>query len=1063
MADILNSYTVFESNQVLTSAQLNKTVNYLDQQNRLTRAKLIGMGVVCGLEVKYLSVGHTLTISKGAGITSEGFLISLGECKTIKYRQYNLPPGTVYEPFVDPASNEMDIDLWELLTEDTEDGPGIRNLNSPAGFLNDKVVLLFLESYERDLKSCLGKSCDELGKEKELNVRTLLISKEDLATVWSRTNTGKPDALFPEKYGLPEINLPRVLFNPLQNHSRDYAEFSKNYANAILAVFDQVFDALSETYSIYRPLLLESYNEENPFELSQITELKSELINFIENTVYHVKSYLGIQYVYDFFRDLIAGYNEFRQISFDILSECCSDMTRFPKHLMLGEAVPSELSPCQQIEFRHIFIQPPVYNLQKDLIKRTVLLHNRLVLMLESFDLGRVNGVVGEAEGDSQVKITPSFEKSTLMSLRSIPWYYNLSRISHYDKLGKLSDCWNYDVSKKCPNPADGLILSYDGQINDQSTIKSKQETPLYFDIQDLPFLRVEGHTNRNFNEVLARLQTLREQFDLPFETIALQLDTDTSTFSVDYSCGFEDLQEEYMFLRLNFCAYKADLEELFKYIAENQEIIFEDADNPEEIKNYLKKIEVIVQILDSICKSFAECIGGFNFNSFHENYKKFIFETFDFFIIDLKLLEKIKIKEDEQEKLLPVLNGLAQRAFPLICKIVDVFFYNKLLRIYYSFKRREYFAGKNVPVFSEYIKKHPGIEHQAGVPKGGTFIILYNNADENTVIADFALPYIACNKNNCIAMCDSDGFIFDIHPFARPDYAFVTINSSVEIDVMRNDYAVLGGDYIIKADKESEKGGKIKELSNKGPLVYSPPKDFSGYDMFTYRLIETKKKNKAAEDTGKVVILVKAAEVVKTCYSLAILECWGADNVKFALEVRKIKIGPGANIYQLLLDSLKESRGFTLEEIRTNILESEESRRQLLKCAGVEVPKDATYNDLENLILGYQSKNCGSNTLNACFSAEILLCWGRENVLSILNLREIKPTDEPYQQLLEALRGSKGFSDAEISYMVKNKIIRKLLECIGILVNDNTTNQQMADYLKNYQSERCGGNGNDK
>ena len=60
MSDILNTYPVFERNQVLTSTQLNNLVNYLDQQNRLTRARLIGMGIVCGLEIDYNKSENTI-------------------------------------------------------------------------------------------------------------------------------------------------------------------------------------------------------------------------------------------------------------------------------------------------------------------------------------------------------------------------------------------------------------------------------------------------------------------------------------------------------------------------------------------------------------------------------------------------------------------------------------------------------------------------------------------------------------------------------------------------------------------------------------------------------------------------------------------------------------------------------------------------------------------------------------------------------------------------------------------------------------------------------------------
>src|SRR5690606_37034312 len=35
---------------------------------------------------------------------------------------------------------------------------------------------------------------------------------------------------------------------------------------------------------------------------------------------------------------------------------------------------------------------------------------------------------------------------------------------------------------------------------------------------------------------------------------------------------------------------------------------------------------------------------------------------------------------------------------------------------------------------FSNYIEKHKGLEHRAGVERGGTFVVLYTNADEANI-----------------------------------------------------------------------------------------------------------------------------------------------------------------------------------------------------------------------------------------------------------------------------------------------------------------------------------------
>src|ERR1700749_564561 len=114
-------YIVFEPDQVLTNDHLNETFNYLDQQNRWTRNKLIGIGIVCGLEI-VLNPG-VIQINKGCGITSQGYLIST--CTTqytyyIPYTPITLPADLPFTnngnvPFYSPMYTGKQI--WKLLTD----------------------------------------------------------------------------------------------------------------------------------------------------------------------------------------------------------------------------------------------------------------------------------------------------------------------------------------------------------------------------------------------------------------------------------------------------------------------------------------------------------------------------------------------------------------------------------------------------------------------------------------------------------------------------------------------------------------------------------------------------------------------------------------------------------------------------------------------------------------------------------------------------------------------------------------------------------------------------------
>jgi hypothetical protein len=62
------NYPEFVPDQLLTSEHLNQLFGYLEEQGRLTRTNLIGIGIVCGLEVKTNAAGTQITITKGCGV-----------------------------------------------------------------------------------------------------------------------------------------------------------------------------------------------------------------------------------------------------------------------------------------------------------------------------------------------------------------------------------------------------------------------------------------------------------------------------------------------------------------------------------------------------------------------------------------------------------------------------------------------------------------------------------------------------------------------------------------------------------------------------------------------------------------------------------------------------------------------------------------------------------------------------------------------------------------------------------------------------------------------------------
>lgn len=180
-----NNFPRFEKGQVLTSEALNNYFGYLDEQQRLTRAKLLGVGIIDGLETK-LS-GNKLTITKGTAVTADGYLIELKEDTT-----YNL----IYEydkknmlAKQSPLSDAVDKDFETVLNnvkyvfyKDESDATR-HNLSStasnsmPKNWETDYVLALMVDFDSQDtITKCNELSCDIVQSNYQIEIRPVLIN-----------------------------------------------------------------------------------------------------------------------------------------------------------------------------------------------------------------------------------------------------------------------------------------------------------------------------------------------------------------------------------------------------------------------------------------------------------------------------------------------------------------------------------------------------------------------------------------------------------------------------------------------------------------------------------------------------------------------------------------------------------------------------------------------------------------------------------------------------------------------------------------------------------------------
>lgn len=529
----INKYPVFENNQVLTADQLNSVRAYLDEQTRITRTYLIGTGIVCGLAVTMQKAQNRIHISKGTGVTSEGFLISLGDCNLEYYRSYALPEGTSYPHFVQ-TGNQL-YPMYELLTSTHSSEPLVKPLNQfPDANWQNYVVVLYLEEYDKDLKSCLGKSCDEIGIERIFTVRKLLISKTHLTEINNTVNPNlapnKQEPLFLKQFDLERLPMLRAMLNAQK--AGNAGEIIWEYLSVSMMMIKGIMEACHNAYDAFH-LLLQKSIPNNPITDYDLANWESKYQELIDK---YLLGKFGVQYFYDFLHDLTLAYNEFCCAASHLNNQCIPNEKSFPMHLMLGE-ISCPLSPLRQ----H-FVSAPIINEQKEQNEKVSTLYKRIVAMLYSFDAD-----LDSLTKEKEILITPSKEKSTRLGLRAIPVYYNLKNATPYGF--SLVDVWDEELCLPCRKlPAH--VTSYHTQehITEQDYPKSPHETPLYYNINDYPFLRIEGHIGQHESDARSRLGKIARMFNLDFKTITLFVGEGGDVKKI--RCVFSDLETDYAIWR---------------------------------------------------------------------------------------------------------------------------------------------------------------------------------------------------------------------------------------------------------------------------------------------------------------------------------------------------------------------------------------------------------------------------------------------------------------------------------------------------------------------------------
>lgn len=514
--DTQNFFPNFKPNQVLTNTQLNQLRQYLDGQTRLSRVKLTGTGIVCGL-FGNLAGGSTLRITGGFGITSDGFIIETENSKYTRFRNYTDPktvepedgnevPYPEYEPWRTIAKPYQQIQILELLSDELLNAPDFVEIEdnpsqalTPETFV-DQVLVLYLEMIDDPLKSCIVTDCNNKGENVVFTVRVLLIHKDLMEEV---KQCGEADSL---------IYFPRLI-TYLQSTGKTLAEIENSgmlntaYKKITDYAAGEIYDKVKKSYNKYKAIL----NLDPEFQ---------EDINKLQATLAQINGPGFNQYQFDFIRQLATAFNEFAQAICPLVKDCSFDGV-FPRHLMLRDFILSEGALTDSGKHRHNFVPSPARNVIHEDLEKAQKLFIRIMKLAKNQDFGSAK----------KLKITPGQNLNYELGERSVPHFYKLEAIESWWQPGRC--CTIYP-----PIPYQKNKMEEHIPIN---TPFNPQEHPLHIDQGRFSFYNIEGHLGEQSEVVIDRISKLKKEFNLEFDVVPLSFD---KLQGGNFNAGLEPIKE---------------------------------------------------------------------------------------------------------------------------------------------------------------------------------------------------------------------------------------------------------------------------------------------------------------------------------------------------------------------------------------------------------------------------------------------------------------------------------------------------------------------------------------
>ncbi|WP_454045246.1 hypothetical protein [Chryseobacterium sp. Marseille-Q8038] len=518
LSNISVQYRKFSKGQYIEDPdQFNEFLDFFEDQDRLSRVLLQGVGIVCGLKPTLIYKNRLLNsiqLSQGAAITTDGDLLTLNttsktsedlymsDLKTVDLENKKFTHFKVYDNFKVkyPSFYEgsEQIELWELATaqEARTDFQSINNLTN----LEDKYLLLYLEDYEKEVKPCRGVDCDNHGIQQIRNLKVLVTTASGITHILGEEGFSLPDPitgvvtpkrkdrLQPHPLFIEDIMEPvkqnRIILERFVSKNKvEVSDLKKMYIKAVdkADYGKSIFEKISAIAKILR-IPGASYES---FKISLDRVINQET---------------GFQYTYDVIKDLMDTYSEIIELLPKAFTKCLPDFASFPKHIMLGKLI----TDVQLDSSRHQFYNSPALDDEKATQKVKTLI-NRFNQQAGNFNPDNI------IKNKVRVKITPS-QKLNPLSNKAVPFYYQATE--------EFLKTWNFD---KTSNRSSGNNLTFDTEWVPVGLFE--KENPLNLNIDNYSFYNIEGHQGMDHRIAFEQIKEIRDKQQLGFDIMLLSLE----------------------------------------------------------------------------------------------------------------------------------------------------------------------------------------------------------------------------------------------------------------------------------------------------------------------------------------------------------------------------------------------------------------------------------------------------------------------------------------------------------------------------------------------------------